>query len=375
MNKRVNYFAIVATITFSLTSCIKEEELNAECDIISVKLPEEIQLRTPEIGNNSINILVKDYVNVTNLAPEFTLTEGATIEPASGTVRNFSEPQEYVVTSQDKQWHKTYTVKVEGGGSLIVKYGFEYVETANGIKGTYDVFYEPDPQDPQEHMMTWASGNQGFGWTMMGSDPETYPTFQTDNGVVGKCVEMVTRATGSLGASIGKPLAAGNLFIGRFDMVNALTKPLESTQFGAPFRQVPISLSGYYKYTPGEIYEKLNNSGNLEPVEGRVDECNIFAVLFETTEDVQFLDGTNMLSSPNIVAVAEISEEERKGANDWSRFHIPFEMRNGKSIDQNKLESGGYSLTIVMSSSTDGDLFSGAIGSTLLVDEIEIECE
>ncbi len=381
MTKIFNLATLTVSLAFALaaTSCIKDEEPNTECDILTASLPSSLLLRDPVVSNDKVEIEVKDFVNVTELAPEFTLTEGAVISPESGTVRDFTTPQEYVVTSQDGQWHKTYTVSVKGGSTLVLKYGFEYVEIGKGLKGTYDIFYEPNPEfpdDPDKRLMTWASGNQGFGWTMMGSTPDTYPTFQSDNGVVGKCVEMVTRATGNLGATVNKPLAAGNLFIGYFDMTNAIKYPLESTQFGATFRELPVALSGYFKYTPGELFQQLNSAGKLEPVPGRVDECNIYAVLFEVTETMQFLNGANVLSddNPNIIAVAAISETDRKGAEDWREFHVPFVMRPGKSIDHAKLAAGGYSLAVVMSSSIDGDYFSGAIGSRLLVDEIEISC-
>lgn len=369
-------WALCVALAATATSCIQDEELNTECDILSVTLPADILLRDPEVDNDVVVIKVKDYINVTALAPEFTLTEGATISPASGTVRDFTEPQKYETTSQDGLWHKTYTVYVEKESTFALKYGFEHVETAKGIKGTYDVFYEVDPADPTKRTMTWASGNQGFGWTMMGQNPNTYPTFQSDNGVVGKCVEMITRATGTLGASVKKPIAAGNLFIGRFDMSNAIQHPLESTLFGAPFRNTPRYFSGYFKYTPGEMFQQLNSAGKLEPVPGRVDECNIYSVLYEVTPDMQFLNGGNVLSpdNPNIVAIAAISEEDRKGSEEWKEFHVPFVLREGKSIDPVKLAAGGYSLTIVMTSSIEGDYFSGAIGSRLLVDELEISC-
>lgn len=374
--EKIGKFLLCLASLLTVSSCIKDEEPNTECDILTVTLPADILLRDPAVSNDKVEIEVKDYVNVTALAPEFTLTEGAVITPESGTVRDFSTPQEYVVTSQDGRWHKTYTITVEGGGSLVLKYGFENVETGRGVKGTYDIFYETDPDDPSKRTMTWASGNQGFGLTMMGSTPDTYPTFQTDNGVVGKCVEMITRATGSLGASVKKPIAAGNLFIGRFDMANAINKPLESTLFGAPFRQLPVALSGYFKYTPGDLFQQLNSAGKLEPVPGRVDECNIYGVLYEVTETMQYLNGSNVLSAdnPNIIAVAAISETDRKGATEWREFHVPFLLRPGKSIDPARLAAGGYSLTVVMSSSIDGDYFSGSIGSRLLVDEIEITC-
>ncbi|MDE6333758.1 MAG: PCMD domain-containing protein, partial [Muribaculaceae bacterium] len=47
----------------------------------------------------------------------------------------------------------------------------------------------------------------------------------------------------------------------------------------------------------------------------------------------------------------------------------------GRTIDQQKLKEGMYNITVVMSSSQDGDYFSGAIGSTLKVDELLITCK
>lgn len=369
-------WALTVVMALATTACIKDEEPNTECDILTVDVPDEILLRSPEIENDKVDIKVKDYVDVTAIAPEFTLTPGATISPESGTVRDFTEPQEYVVTSQDGQWHKTYTISVVKDKFENLRFGFEHVYTEHKFNADYDVFFEVDPEDPSTRTMTWASGNQGFAWTFEGSTPNTFPTFQSENGVVGKCVELITRETGSLGASVKKPIAAGNLFIGRFIMETAITDPRGSTLFGAPFRMVPRYFSGYFKYKPGEKYQRLNKDGVLEAVPGKVDECNVYSVLFEVTPDMQYLNGNNVLSAdnPNIIAVAAISEDDRKGADEWKEFHVPFVVREGKSIDPEKLVSGGYSLAIVMSSSIDGDYFSGAVGSHLFVDELEITC-
>ena len=46
----------------------------------------------------------------------------------------------------------------------------------------------------------------------------------------------------------------------------------------------------------------------------------------------------------------------------------------GKTIDKDKLAAGLYNLAIVASSSMDGDLFAGAIGSTLMIDELLLTC-
>ena len=94
------------------SSCIREEAPNAEADILSCRLPGVVMTTSPIITNNSINIFVGPGTDISSLAPEFTLTPGATINPLSGTERNFNTPQEYTVTAADGVWKKTYIVSV-----------------------------------------------------------------------------------------------------------------------------------------------------------------------------------------------------------------------------------------------------------------------
>ena len=67
------------------SSCIREEAPNAEADILSCRLPGVVMTTSPIITNNSINIFVGPGTDISSLAPEFTLTPGATIDPPSGT--------------------------------------------------------------------------------------------------------------------------------------------------------------------------------------------------------------------------------------------------------------------------------------------------
>lgn len=48
---------------------------------------------SPIINNNSVTLFVGPETDVSALAPEFTLTPGATISPLSGTVHDFNLPQ------------------------------------------------------------------------------------------------------------------------------------------------------------------------------------------------------------------------------------------------------------------------------------------
>ena len=83
------------------SSCIREEAPNAEADILSCRLPGVVMTTSPIITNNSINIFVGPGTDISSLAPEFTLTPGATIDPPSGTARDFHSPQQYTVTAAE----------------------------------------------------------------------------------------------------------------------------------------------------------------------------------------------------------------------------------------------------------------------------------
>lgn len=363
---------IVALLAVVTSSCIEKEPLNTECDIEKAFLPDESMLVRPaEIDDkqSTVTFIVKNYVSVEALAPEFQITPGATISPESGTVQDFADgPVKYLITSEDGEWQKVYEVTIKHDDPIALKYGFEYVRdvAANNSGGIYEEFIQPSETDPAVINMVWASGNAGFAIMNGSKGPKTYPTFQVAEGYVGKCAELITRSTGTFGSMVGMPMAAGNLFIGQFDPQNAVQKPLEATHFGTSFYYVPIGLRGYYKYTPGEKFMQLVNRKPVE-VPGRVDECDIYAVFYERTEDMEYLDGNNVLSedNPNIIAIARLGENERKGAADWTYFDLEFEYRHGKGLDPEKLENGVYALAVVMTSSIEGASFSGAVGSTI----------
>mgnify|MGYP002538178136 CR=1 FL=1 len=374
--KSTNCIILMALMLLS-ASCIRKEPLNAECDIISASLPGDVLNREPIITNDKVTFIVKNGTDIAALAPTFELTPGAVINPPSGTMLDFRTPQTYVVTSEDRQWQKSYTVEVQMNNAINLTYDFENVRVVNGKSilspYSYDVFYEMSQSGHET--LTWASGNAGFALTGLGSTPSTFPTFQTDGGVTGKCAAMITKSTGAFGSMANKPMAAGSLFIGKFDVTNAMARPLEATMFGTPFYNVPRTLKGFYKYTPGPVYYQADG-GKLVPVEGKTDKFNIYAVFFEAVTGMEMLNGTNALDpdNPNVIAVAEIPDADRVAAADWKAFSIPFVFRPGKTVDAEKLQNGAYSITIVFSSSTDGDFFSGAIDSQLLIDQVSLEC-
>lgn len=378
---RFSHVLLVCAFCAMLTSCFKEEPLNAECDIEYAYLhsddPEATfyQLTDSLVEvystDNVIEFGVKEDVDLTALAPEFVITEGATIEPASGSVHDFSDnkPVSYTVTSQDGKWSRTYMVYINHRIRTIDE--IPTLSFENSMLDTsqrYAVWYET-AADGYE-INAWATGNPGFAITAGDAAPSEYPSSVLEEGYEGRGVRLITRATGTLGALFGMPIAAGNLFTGTFNTLDALGSATKATRFGTPVSQRPLSFSGYYKYTPGEEVTGEDN----KPIPGKIDAGDIYAILYRNTDSegkAFTLDGDNVKTSDQIVATAII--DEVKPTTEWTPFDINFTYK--EQLDEQILRNYGYSLAIVFSSSINGAYFEGAVGSTLCIDEVKVSYE
>lgn len=378
MKKSIGFVAVAVAL---LSSCIKGEPLNQECDIVSAYLEGEqyavlfyqpSQMRQDNIPSADKEIVFS--VKSLGLLPEripvyFTITEGATVQPASGSEQDFRNgPVNYVVTSQDGAWERRYAVSFKESNLPTSEFSFEYVETVAGSNNNeYHTFYEVD--DAGKRHDIWASGNAGAILVKSGTKATDQPTYSMENGYKGKGVCLNTQDAGMLGHLFKKPIAAGNLFMGHFLMENVLLNPLKATQFGTPISKVPARVTGYYKYRPGDTY----TNADMEPVPGKVDEASIYAVFYrnkdEKGQDV-YLYGDDVLTSPYIVRKAQMAKIP--ATDEWTRFEMFFE---GSEADPDVLASQGYNLTLVFSSSKDGATFEGAVGSTLCIDEVAVHFE
>ena len=160
------------------------------------------------------------------------------------------------------------------------------------------------------------------------------------------------------------------MFIGYFDVSKALTNTLKATNFGLPFDRKPLRFTGHYMYTPGSML--MDKYGNEIP--GKTDQGDIYAVFYRNHDSAGkpvMLYGDDVLTNSNIVAIARLGEV--KATDGWTSFDINFEYTG--EVDPAELANRGYNLAVVFSSSIDGAAFCGAIGSTLIVDEVEVVCE
>ena len=386
---------IIASFTaasiLSLTSCFKDEPLNAECDIEQAYIHPGPLLKlwfanaadtlvNVQSDQDKIEFTMRSFANLSKQAPMFRLTPGATIQPESGSVHDFSKgPVTYVVTSEDKQWTRTYQVSIKKGQtSMSNEFEFEF-ENAYLNKG----YYNWKENWNGEELDIWATGNPGFKISNSSAKPEEYPTTMIEDGYQGKGVKLTTQRTSKLADMVKKPIAAGNLFIGQFDATDALRDAMKATKFGRPFSfsSKPLKLEGWYKYQAGEKF----TDKEMKELD-RKDYGTIYAVLYENIDEKGnqiVLYGDNVQSSKQIVALALVGETHDDNGKvaigntpEWHHFSVDFDYQSyGKTIDPLKLKNGGYSLAIVCSSSSDGANFLGAVGSTLWVDSFKLICK
>lgn len=364
-------------LTSIASSCIQDEALNSEAAIDDCT-GNDVQQATIDSENFNIQLYVSKAADLNKVNINFQLPVGASIAPStpregdntSASLYNFKDenPRKFKVTSENKSFEATYDITL-WQTEMPDTYSFETLSSDN----PFHVFYEQENNAGTDgnytiRRMEWASGNPGFNLTAMAKNPMDFPTVQVTGGSNGgKCLKLETKNTGSFGAMVGMHIAAGNLFIGSFDKTNALSDAMGATHFGFPFFYYPQKLEGYYKFKAGE---KFTSKGE---VLDKKDNCDIYGVLYETDDKVDFLDGSTSLTSPNIVALARKAEGTYwPETNTWTRFELDFELKNGKTIDPQKLKKGIYKLAVVFSSSVDGAKFDGAVGSTLYIDEVKL---
>jgi hypothetical protein len=199
------------------------------------------------------------------------------------------------------------------------------------------------------------------------------------------CLKLETCDTGPFGQMVNMRLASGSMFNGVFDVDNAIKNALKATMFGSPFAHKPMQMRVWLRFEKGNTYQ--DRSG--KPVTGVVDEPDAYVVLYRN-EDASgnkvMLDGNDVLSSPHIVGLGRLPHYYNADGSDqltnnpihgvtgeWQEFVIPVEYRS--EIDPTVLANKGYSLILVFASSWQGAHFKGAIGSKLLIDNVQLYCE
>ncbi|NQD69344.1 hypothetical protein HP439_01230 [Sphingobacterium shayense] len=350
MKRTVRNISLWILVVFLLTGCIKEAPLNPEADIETFVVD-----RSDLTGNVFIDQINRTItLNLTTdafdngVTPTLSLSTGATVKPESGTLITFDgDDVVYEVISASGENKKQYTVKIVNVG----KWDFNFETWLAHASDKYEYPVEDG------NVQLWSSGNPGVALSGVPKRRDAYPTRAGEGyeGTVG--AELVTIKGTFLSELIGIRLFAGSFFLGVFDPSQALLNPLAATEFGQPYVGLPDRFTGYYKYAAGPKF--INSEGQVQ--EGVKDKCDIYAVLFNGPDR---LNATNILTSDKVIARAQLPDGSDRA--DFTKFDIPF------VYDQEAVISDNLMMAIVASSSKEGNLYKGAIGSKLIVDSLQI---
>jgi hypothetical protein len=160
--------------------------------------------------------------------------------------------------------------------------------------------------------------------------------------------------------TVAIPLVAGAVYLGEFDLDAAIEEPgnpAAAAKLGIPFFDKPTAVQFKYSFESGDqlIQAELKDPGNLfggfdvVNLEG-TDKFGIKAVLEKRTGDmVTIIAEAEFESDQEIDTMTEIKMElQYLSEDDPTHFHISF------------------------SPSVDGGMFKGAIGSSLIIDDLKM---
>ena len=291
------------------------------------------------------------------LVPTIVVSEMATVVPASNKTVDFSQGAvDFVVTAEDGTTTATYTVSCVGRRTSY----FDFQK------------WEGDSNVVPSTSEGWCTSNLASMFLPLYGVKVDNPAVSPVEGLMGKpdTASMIysinSRILNNKSAeSIVPALTAGTMYLGTFQLVIANT--LQSTHFGIPYAYKPLTVSGYFKYTPGDSV--ITNTRKVVK-DGPKDEGVVGAVLFEITKDDDHLDGTNAYTDPSIVAKGQFICQEQA---DFTPFEVKLEYL--KDYDPTKK----YKFAIICSSSKNGDTYQsadevvvGSGGSKLIVDDISV---
>mgnify|MGYP000515994870 FL=1 len=348
----------IAILSLMLFSCVNEDffGLSEYGNIKTLVVSNQANNAVINKNERTISVEIPGGVDLTTITiQELTLSSFATADKKAGDIIDLSDSQIIVVTAENGNTHE-WTVK-----SFVAS-------LAPQLKnGDLNLWFKTssDYYEPGEDAATtiWGTGNQG---TQILGKLATSP-YDLGNGNL--AAKMETLDNGKLAGSFGAPISAGSIFTGFFnsDKLDP-SDPEAAIEFGTPFIGRPEKLRFKYAYHPGP--QNKDKQGNVLDYP---DACDIYALLeIRQGGTVQRL-GTAWFRSDYF-------------QEDLTIHEIPFVYGEpeGSYPDYMKPKGHGFvsadsasfvlptHITFVASSSYDGANFAGAIGSVLMVDDIEM---
>lgn len=349
---KISRILVVGSLLF-LVSCISEDHFGKSNrgEIKSFLIPG--QSGNSIINNDLLTVVVTMPESTTDfmLTPsQISLSNFATIQPGVGIAQDFSRPVDYRVTAEDGS-EFVYSVSVQRGGAQpqVDNSSFEdwYVETVLGTA--------LDQPGVDKNTTLWGTANRGLA--LGGADGNSTKQAKGDSSYI---------KLESVAAPALVRIAAATVFTGKFtESFPSVSNPRSNITLGTPFSGKPLSFSFSYTYQPGAS----NEDANGQPL-AYGDQCDIY-LLLENRDGAQvkrvatawFRSGNNVASWTR--ETVPIKYGPLAASDPWFGYAQP----QPGEIWGDGTETVTH-ITVLATSSFEGDFFKGAIGSTLSFDNI-----
>jgi len=349
----------ILLILVSFFACIKEDFFGYSSfgEIKSIEVSNQASQAVINSTTKSVSIEIPGGVDLKNIKiQKLTLSSFATSNLNIGDSINLVDSAIMMVTAEDRVSTTTWTIKaaVASNTPQIPNSDFNtWYQTSEG-------YYEPGES---AETTVWGTGNPG---TKLLGLFATTPLEMEDGNLAAK---METLYNGDLAAGFGTPISAATIYTGKFDPDKiSITDPQAAIDFGTPFAGRPNSFKLKYTYKPG--LENKDKQGNR--------------LSYSDASDIYLLLEVRNSSTSKRLATAWFRSEET--VEDISQIQVSLtygELPAG-APDYAKPPDGQYvradsaafilptHLTFVATSSFDGANFAGAVGSLLIIDDLEL---
>ena len=344
-----------------LSSCVTEDYfgLSPYGNIKSIEVSNLAGIAVVNKDSQTISLPITNGVDLSSIVIQsLTLSSFASSDLTVGDTIDLTSAQPIIVTAEDGSLHQwILTAQIASSTPQLTNGDFSdwYL--------TSDDYYEPGES---ASTTIWGTGNPGSNTI------GRIATTPYDAGDGNKIARLETLDNGIAGVPLNTPISAGSIFTGVFntDKINP-TNPEAAIDFGTPFVGRPVTLRFTYSYVPGETnQDRKGNALNYS------DACDIYALL-------EVRDG----SSTKRLATAWFRSSEVQTNLTTVEVTFTYGSLDSSFPDYMKPSTEAYvssdsatyvlptHITFVASSSYDGASFCGAVGSVLLLDDVEMVYE
>ena len=325
-------------------------------NITNFRITEPSEGVSVSIRDNNIRITFEKEI-------DWSETESVTIKAditKTGEYKDGSAPSSFVFTNSNDK--KQITLIADNGDervwNVLIVPSIENSKFEDWINiGTGKININPRPGKG----LGWATANNSF---VQGTTP-------VDN-QDGYAAQMKTGIQRLSVIGIGELITAGTIFTGYFQInVSYLNNPPLMTYFGIPFIMRPESISVDAKYEAGVKFQRSvkaneNSSYKLKDTIG-TDQGRIWVELLRWEGNGELEYHGDPVNGLKVLGKGEfIFDGANTALRNWDNYTIPIKYDSKyKNLEPTHI-------SIVMTSSRQGDLFIGAEGSTLTVDNVVV---